>query len=271
MTRHLTHAGLPADLTRWQLLRLVESARRPLGSARRRGLPAPCHRAHHGRRLRQGANLRLLGFGHRNRGLAGHGTPTDHPDRSRADRAGADPQIQHQSQPPQRSSASRRDPARIRHQPCPADRARTGNPGAGAEGHAGADRGQALRKQINKLFERIRGLGCDAAELAADAVLPNHRPSTIQSFQRLKQVAAALEAVLADFSANVGGGEMSHQCDISTYPIPILIRSIKPVGLRTGLRGGRSAPRLRRSGCWHRSVSGNISRSTLLASGAAVP
>ena len=31
MMQHLTHAGLPADLTRWQLLRLVETARRPLG------------------------------------------------------------------------------------------------------------------------------------------------------------------------------------------------------------------------------------------------
>ncbi|WP_323009726.1 hypothetical protein [Paracoccus sp. (in: a-proteobacteria)] len=77
---------------------------------------------------------------------------------------------------------------------------------------------KSLRKQINKLFGRIRALDCGSAEGAADAILPNHRPSTIQSFQRLKQIAAALEAVLDDFSTGAGGGELSHRCDISTLP-----------------------------------------------------
>lgn len=77
---------------------------------------------------------------------------------------------------------------------------------------------KALRKQIYKLFERIHGLGCDEAELAAGAVLPNHPPSTIQSFQRLKQIEVALEAVLADFSADADRVEMSHWWDISTLP-----------------------------------------------------
>jgi len=50
---------------------------------------------------------------------------------------------------------------------------------------------------------------------AAEEVLPNRRPSTIQSFERLRQVAKALEAVWEDFSAQIGRGEKSHQCDIS--------------------------------------------------------
>ncbi|WP_323033067.1 hypothetical protein [Paracoccus sp. (in: a-proteobacteria)] len=77
---------------------------------------------------------------------------------------------------------------------------------------------KSLRKQINTLFARIRELDCDEAEQIADALLPNHRPSTIQSFQRLKQIAAALEAVLSDFMGEDRRVEMSHQCDISTLP-----------------------------------------------------
>jgi hypothetical protein len=65
------------------------------------------------------------------------------------------------------------------------------------------------------LFGDIRRLCFDGAMEAAEEVLPNRRPSTIQSFGRLQQVAEALEAVWEDFSAQIGRGEKSHQCDIS--------------------------------------------------------
>ena len=74
---------------------------------------------------------------------------------------------------------------------------------------------ERLRTQIKKLFGDIRRLGFDGAMEAAEAVLPNRRPSTVQSFERLRQVAEALEAVWEDFSVEIGRGEMSHQCDIS--------------------------------------------------------
>ncbi|MCI2395607.1 helix-turn-helix domain-containing protein [Aliiroseovarius sediminis] len=74
---------------------------------------------------------------------------------------------------------------------------------------------ERLRGRIRKLFGDIRKLQIDDACEAATDVLPNNRPSTIQSFERLKQVVAALEAVWKEFSTENGRGEMSHQCDIS--------------------------------------------------------
>jgi hypothetical protein len=72
-----------------------------------------------------------------------------------------------------------------------------------------------LRSQIKRLFGDIRRLRSDVAIEAAEEILPNRRPSTIQNFARLKQVAEALEAVWEDFSAQNSRGEMSHQCDNS--------------------------------------------------------
>ena len=77
------------------------------------------------------------------------------------------------------------------------------------------DESERLRARIRKLFGDIRKLQLDGASEAASDVLPNNRPSTIQSFERLKQVVEALEAVWKEFSAEAGRGEMSHQCDIS--------------------------------------------------------
>ncbi|MCK8484332.1 hypothetical protein MUY21_09815 [Aliiroseovarius sp. S2029] len=53
---------------------------------------------------------------------------------------------------------------------------------------------------------------------AAEEILPNRRPSTIQNFERLKQVAEALETVWEDFSIDTSISEMSHQSDISPLP-----------------------------------------------------
>ncbi|MCG7494109.1 helix-turn-helix domain-containing protein [Thalassobius sp. Cn5-15] len=72
-----------------------------------------------------------------------------------------------------------------------------------------------LRIQIKKLFGDIRRLGSEEAMEAAEGILPNRRPSTIHNFERLRQVAEALEAVWEDFSAEISRGEKSHQCDIS--------------------------------------------------------
>ena len=78
-----------------------------------------------------------------------------------------------------------------------------------------ADESERLRAMIRKLFGDIRRLQIERACDAAAEVLPNKRPSTIQSFERLKQVAEALEAVWEDFSTEAGRGEKSHQYDIS--------------------------------------------------------
>lgn len=75
-----------------------------------------------------------------------------------------------------------------------------------------------LRIRIKKLFGDIRRLRLERAMEAAEEILPSRRPSTVQSFERLKQVAEALEAVWENFSAEISMGEMSHQCDISPTP-----------------------------------------------------
>ena len=66
------------------------------------------------------------------------------------------------------------------------------------------DEGYRLRARVRKLFGDIRKLQMDDASEAASDVLPNNRPSTIQSFARLKEVVAALEAVWKEFSAETG-------------------------------------------------------------------
>ena len=77
---------------------------------------------------------------------------------------------------------------------------------------------ERLRLRIRKLFGQIRKHCAANAMEAAEEVLPNRRPSTIQSFERLKQVAEALEAVWEDFSTPNSIGGMSHQKDISPTP-----------------------------------------------------
>lgn len=74
---------------------------------------------------------------------------------------------------------------------------------------------ERLRGLIRQLFGDIRKLRIEDACEAATDVMPNNRPSTIQSFVRLKQVVTVLEAVWKEFSTETDGGEMSHQCDIS--------------------------------------------------------
>lgn len=219
MTQHLTHAGLPADLTRWQLLQMVETARRALGLSK----GAVSY-------LRHAIGLTTDSDFTKGRICAFWASVTEIAaslgmDRRQIARIEAElitRGLIHKSSADRSRRSGHRLRGVIRHEfginLAPLI-------GRALEIRALAQQAmqeqieaKALRKQINKLFERIRGLDSGAAEEAADAILSNHRPSTIQSFQRLKQVAEALEAVLDDFSTGAGGGEMSHQCDISTLP-----------------------------------------------------
>lgn len=50
---------------------------------------------------------------------------------------------------------------------------------------------ERMRTRIRKLFGYIRRLQLEGATEAAEKILPNRRPSNIQSFERLKQVAEA--------------------------------------------------------------------------------
>lgn len=219
MTWQLTHAGLPDNLTRWKLLRLVEVARRQLGLSKgavsylRLAISLTTDGDYvKGRICAFWASVTeiaaSLGMDRRQIGrieaeLADRGliqkTSTN---RSRRGGQRLEGVIQHEF-------GINLAPliAQAREIECLAQQAIREQTEA-----------KSLRKQINKLFARIRELDCDEAERIADALLPNHRPSTIQSFQRLKQIAAALEAVLSDFMEEDRRVEMSHQCDISTLP-----------------------------------------------------
>lgn len=217
--QHLTHAGLPGDLTRWQLLRLVETARRGLGLSK----GAVSY-------LRHAVSLTTDGDFAAGRICAFWASVTEIAavlgmERRQIGRIEAElmaKRLIHKSSTDRSRRSGHRLHGVIRHEfginlaPL-IDRAREIQALAQQTMQEQIE-AKAPRKQINKLFGRIRELGCEAAGDAADTILPNHRSSTIQSFQRLKQIAAALEAVLDDFSTDAGAGEMSHQCDISTLP-----------------------------------------------------
>lgn len=219
MTQHLTHPGLPADLTRWQLLQMVETARRALGLSK----GAVSYLRHAVGRTADGdfAKGRICAFWTSVTEIAAS-LAMERRQIARIEAELIERGLIHKSS----ADRSRRSGDRL-HGVIRYEFGINLAPliGRAQEIRALAQRAvqeqieaKSLRRQINKLFGRIRALDCGAAEDAADAILPNHRPSTIQSFQRLKQIAAALEAVLDDFSTDDRGGEMSHRCDISTLP-----------------------------------------------------
>ena len=219
MTQHLTHAGLPDNLTRWQLLRSVEVARRSLGLSK----GAISY-------LRHAIGLTMDGDFAKGRICAFWASVTEIAaslgmERRQITRIETELialRLIHKSSAERSRRSGHRLHGVIQHEfginlaPL-IGRAREIQKLAQRAMQEQIE-AKALRKQINKLFGRIRTLDCDSAAEAADAILPSHRPSTIQSFQRLKQIVAALEAVLDDFSTDDGGGEMSHRCDISTLP-----------------------------------------------------
>ncbi|WP_299193585.1 helix-turn-helix domain-containing protein [uncultured Litoreibacter sp.] len=66
-----------------------------------------------------------------------------------------------------------------------------------------------LREQIQGLFRQIRELGNANADEAATTILPRRRPTELTDITKMQEVAAALEAVLSDFSSDCSQPEMA--------------------------------------------------------------
>lgn len=216
MTQHLTHGGLPDGMTRWQFFGLIEQARRQIGLSK--GAIAYLKVAISNTMDEDYVAGRICGFWT-------SVTKT-------ASQAGLDRRqvariegsliergfLAKSASDHSRRGGSRRD-GRIGHEfginlaPLIARVAEI--QAAARMATFEEEEAERLRARIRKLFGDIRRLCLNVATEAAEEILPNRRPSTIQSFERLKQVAEALEAVWNDFSAEVSRGKKSHQCDIS--------------------------------------------------------
>lgn len=216
MTQHLTHRGLPAGMTRWQLFGFLEKARRQLGLSK--GAVAYLKVAISRTMDEDYVAGRICSFWMSVTKISSQAGL----DRRQVARIEADllerGLLAKSASDHSRRGGSRRD-GKIGHEfginlaPLIA---RAAEIQAAARKAAFEDEeAERLRNRIKKLFGDIRRLDFEGAMEAAEEVLPNRRPSTIQSFQRLTQVAEALEAVWRDFSAETSRGEKSHQCDIS--------------------------------------------------------
>lgn len=216
MTQHLTHGGLPDGMTRWQFFGLIESARRQLGLSK--GAIAYLKVAISRTMDEDFLAGNICSFWTSVTKIAAQSGL----DRRQVARIEAD-LIQRELLAKTASDHSRRGGSRkdgkIGHEfginlaPLIARAAEI--QAAARMATFEEEEAERLRARIRKLFGDIRRLCLDGAVEAAEEILPNRRPSTIQSFERLKQVAEALEAVWDDFSTEVSRGEKSHQCDIS--------------------------------------------------------
>lgn len=219
MTRHLTHGGLPGDMTRWQFFGLIESARRQLGLSK--GSIAYLKVAISNTLNEDYFAGRTCSFWTSVTKIAAQAGL----DRRQVARIEAD-LIQRGLLVKTASDHSRRDGSRkhgkIGHEfginlgPLIARASEIQV--AARKAAFEAEEAELLRNRIRTLFGNIRRLGVNGAVEAAEDILPNRRPSTIQCFERLKQVAEALEAVWEDFSAEISRGEKSHKYDISPPP-----------------------------------------------------
>ncbi len=216
MTQHLTHGGLPDGMTRWQFFGLVERARRQIGLSK--GAIAYLKVAISNTMDEDFLAGRICSFWTSVTKIAAQAGL----DRRQIARIEGD-LIQRGLLAKSASDHSRRCGSRrdgkigsefgINLAPliaCAVEIQAAARKAAFEEEEA-----ERLRTRIKKLFGDIRRLRFDGATVAAEEILPNRRPSTIQSFERLKQVADALEAVWEDFSVEFSRGEKSHQCDIS--------------------------------------------------------
>ena len=70
-----------------------------------------------------------------------------------------------------------------------------------------------LREHIQGLFRQIRDLESVDADEAATSILPRRRPAELSDIKKMKEVAEALEAVLADFSKMDSQPELSVESD----------------------------------------------------------
>ena len=216
MTQHLTHAGLPSCMTRWQFFGLIERGRRQLGLSK--GAIAYLKVAISNTMEEDFIAGRICSFWTSVTKIAAQASL----DRRQIARIEGD-LIQRGLLAKTASDHSRRAGSRkdgkignefgINLAPLIAQATKI--QAAARKAAFEEEEAERLRYRIKKLFGDIRRLCFDGAMEAAEEVLPNRRPSTIQSFGRLQQVAEALEAVWEDFSAQIGRGEKSHQCDIS--------------------------------------------------------
>ena len=219
MTRHLTHGGLPDGLTRWQFFGLIERARRQLGLSK--GAVAYLKVAISNTMDEDFLAGRICSFWTSVTKIAAQAGL----DRRQVARIEGDlverGLLAKSASDHSRRGGSRRE-GKIGHEfginLAPLIGRATEIGAAARKAAYEEEETERLRVRIKKLFGDIRRLGFDRAMDAAEDILPNRRPSTIQNFERLKQVAEALEAVWDDFSAEFSRGEKSHQCDISPPP-----------------------------------------------------
>lgn len=219
MTRHLTHCGLPDGMTRWQFFGLIESARRQLGLSK--GAIAYLKVAISRTMDEDFLAGRICSFWTSVTKIAAQAEL----DRRQVARIEADlirrGLLAKTASDHSRRGGSRRD-GKIGNEfginlaPLIARVAEI--QAAARKAAFEKEEAEHLRIRIKKLFGDIRRLCFDGAVEAAEEILPNRRPSTIHSFERLKQVAEALEAVWEDFSTEASRGEKSHRCDISPLP-----------------------------------------------------
>ncbi|MEP1353740.1 helix-turn-helix domain-containing protein [Ascidiaceihabitans sp.] len=216
MTRHLTHNGLPEGMTRWQFFGLIEAARQQLGLSK--GAIAYLKVAISNTMDEDFAAGRICSFWTSVTKIAARARL----DRRQVARIEAwlieNGFLIKTASDHSRRAGSRKD-GKIGHEfginLAPLIARATEIQAAARKAAFEEAEAERLRNRIKTLFGDIRRLCFEGAMEAAEEVLPNRRPSTIQSFERLRQVAEALEAVWEDFSARIGMGEKSHQCDIS--------------------------------------------------------
>ena len=219
MTAQLTHCGLPDGMTRWKFFGLIEAARRQLGLSK--GAIAYLKVAISNTMEEDYSAGRICSFwtsvtkiaaqaGMDRRQVArieGHLIQNGFLAKTASDHS--------------RRAGCRRD-GKIGHEfgvnLAPLIKRVAEIQAAAARAAFEKDEAERLRTRIKKLFGDIRRLQFGEAMEAAEEVLPNRRPSTIQNFERLKQVTEALEAVWDEFSQGNSRGEKSHQCDNSPPP-----------------------------------------------------
>lgn len=219
MTRHLTHGGLPDGMTRWQFFGLIERGRRQLGLSK--GAIAYLRVAISNTMEEDFLAGRICSFWTSVTKIAAQaGTNRRQIARIEAWLIGQGFIIKTASDHSRRAGS--RKNGKIGHEfginLAPLIARAVEIQAAARKAVFEEEEAERLRARIKKLFGDIRRHGLNEAMEAAEEILPNRRPSTIENFERLKQVTEALEAVWDDFSDECSRGEKSHLCDISPPP-----------------------------------------------------
>lgn len=219
MTQHLTHGGLPEGMTRWQFFGLIESARRQLGLSK--GAIAYLKVAISNTMDEDFLAGRICSFWTSVTKIAAQ-AGLDRRQVARIEAWLIEQGFLIKSASDHSRRCGYRKGGKIGHEfginLAPLIARAVEVQAAARRAAFEEEEAERLRARIKKLFGDIRRLNFDGATEAAEDILPNRRPSTIQSFERLEQVADALEAVWEEFSTEFSRGEKSHQCDISLPP-----------------------------------------------------